>query len=157
MGDREHHLSQALTGLDKAVEIVKNSALYETLPWGEVNQDNFYNMVVEVRTDLLPTGLLRLCQKIENSLGRERHEKWGPRTIDIDILLYGDAQIDTQNLQIPHPHICERDFVIIPLAEINPQAELNGVKISKLAENFDKVKLTKVIPRSTWNWSMEKR
>ena len=156
MGDRESHLSQALADLDEAVEIVKVSSLYETLPWGEMNQDNFYNIVVEIKTNLPPTDLLRLCQKIENNHGRERKEKWGPRTIDIDILLYGEDKVSKLDLQIPHPYMNDRDFVIIPLTEINPQIELNGVKMTELRKKFDKEKLTQITPRNNWNWGKKR-
>ncbi len=123
MGDREDNLRQALSLLGEKGQITARSSVYETEPWGYTDQPNFLNMACGLRTPLAPRELLALAQGVERGLGRERAIRYGPRTIDVDILLYGDLVIDTPDLQIPHPGIPERAFVLAPLAEIAPEAE----------------------------------
>jgi len=121
VGDREDHLRSALERLEAAdVRIVRRSAVYETEPQGLPDQPWFLNMVVEAETELFPMQLLARIHSIERDLGRERLTPKGPRTIDIDILLYGHAVIRTAALEIPHPRIAERRFVLEPLAGIAP-------------------------------------
>jgi 2-amino-4-hydroxy-6-hydroxymethyldihydropteridine diphosphokinase len=121
IGDRERLLRQAVAYIDRVPEIavVHCSSIYETEPVGYTNQSAFLNAVIRIKTRLSPTDLLASCMDIEQQLQRERLVKWGPRTIDIDILLYDDLQISTPVLSIPHPLMGERFFVLIPLAEIN--------------------------------------
>jgi 2-amino-4-hydroxy-6-hydroxymethyldihydropteridine diphosphokinase len=123
------NIEPRLTYLNKAmeqlavhdkIEIKDHSSIYETDPVGFVEQDQFLNMVIEVATDLDPNSLLNVCQSIEQNLGRKRGVKWGPRTIDLDILVYNQENIETERLILPHPRLHERAFVLIPLAEINP-------------------------------------
>lgn len=95
------------------------SRFYATKAWGIENQPDFANAVMEIKTELSPHDLLRALQKIELEMGRKRTEKWGPRIIDLDILLYDNLQINDETLKIPHPYMQERDFVMIPLREIN--------------------------------------
>jgi 2-amino-4-hydroxy-6-hydroxymethyldihydropteridine diphosphokinase len=102
------------------IHIQQSSTIYETDPVGYVEQDPFLNVVVKAQTELSAANLLRCTQGIENELGRTRDIRWGPRTLDIDILLYNHLFIREGNLQVPHPRMCERAFVIIPLAEIAP-------------------------------------
>ena len=114
--------------LDKAIElighrigiIVSQSNNYETKPWGVTDQPNFLNLALVVHTKLKPLEILEQTQFIENQLGRIRKEKWGARLIDIDIIFYENEIMDEKNLKIPHPLMQERDFVLIPLAEIAP-------------------------------------
>lgn len=94
------------------------SSLYKTAPWGLDNQPPFYNQVVSLDTDLAPAALLRALQQIENDMGRVRKVRWGPRIIDLDILFYHDQIIDTDFLKLPHPSIPQRNFTLVPLAEI---------------------------------------
>jgi 2-amino-4-hydroxy-6-hydroxymethyldihydropteridine diphosphokinase len=120
-GDRLKNLSearQAISGFPSV--IVKTSGIYQTQAWGNENQDDFYNQVVEISTFLLPAELLIKIQEAEVSLGRIRTEKWGPRIIDIDILFFNNAVIETPSLVIPHPGIPDRKFTLIPLNEIAP-------------------------------------
>ncbi len=125
LGDRESNLSKALRLLAESpgIWVVKCSSLYETAPWGVTNQPDFLNCVAEIRTDLLPVTLLKLVKKVEQSLGRQENFRYGPRVIDIDILLYGDQviQVADPDLQIPHVGMSERAFVLVPLAEIAPE------------------------------------
>lgn len=114
--------------LDKAIEllvekvgiIVLQSKDYETKPWGVTDQPDFLNLAVSIHTHLKPLEILDQTQSIENQLGRVRKEKWGARLIDVDIMFYGNEIIDETNLNIPHPLMQERDFALIPLAEIAP-------------------------------------
>ncbi len=105
----------------QAVSLVRPSSVYRTAPWGKLDQPEFLNMAVLVETGLSARALLELCLSLEREGGRERRERWGPRTLDIDILTYGGQTIDEPGLQVPHPRIAERAFVLAPLAEIAPE------------------------------------
>ena len=123
LGDRETHLRQALSLLGESVQIAAVSSVYETEPWGYTEQPAFLNMACCFRTSLGPTEMLALAQDVEGRLGRVRTVRYGPRTIDVDILLYGKLVMDTPDLCIPHPGIPERAFVLAPLAEIAAEVE----------------------------------
>lgn len=120
---RMDYLRQAIEAIGdvKWMSVVKKSSIYETEPVGYENQENFLNQVIEITTQYSPLELLDACQLIENKLGRERDIKWGPRTIDLDILLYNQESIVTNQLIIPHPRMDSRAFVLVPLAELNPE------------------------------------
>ena len=121
IGDRERNLRRAIERLEsQGVRVVRRSSLYETEPRDLRGQPWFLNAVVEVETSLFPVQLLARIHKIERELGRKRTIPKGPRIIDIDILLYGRFLIDTAELQIPHPRMTERRFVLEPLAELAP-------------------------------------
>lgn len=128
VGNKEQNLTAALTALDanSQSQIRRVSSLYLTAPVGYLEQDLFINAVAEITTCLDPDQLLSLLQDIEASLGRVRTVPWGPRTIDLDILLYGRQTINTQDLTVPHPRAVERAFVLRPLAELNPGLRING-------------------------------
>ena len=132
IGDKKAYLLSAIERLEQLDKtVVKSvSSFYETAAWGKTDQDDFLNICCELETDLTPQELLLACQKIEKDLKRVRHEHWGPRTIDIDILLYGDETIATENLNVPHPYMTERAFVLVPLEEIAPKLQINGKSIS---------------------------
>lgn len=121
MGDRYDNLKAAyqLINNHEAIKVVNTSSIYETDPVGYTNQDLFLNMVIQVKTGLNSDQLLDLCLHTEQLIGRKRDIKWGPRTLDLDILLYNEENIETEKLLIPHPRMHERAFVIIPLLEIN--------------------------------------
>jgi 2-amino-4-hydroxy-6-hydroxymethyldihydropteridine diphosphokinase len=102
-------------------EITQVSSLYETAPWGGIEQSAYLNQVVEVVTDLAPEEVLRIVLDIEHELGRVRYERWGARHLDIDLLYYGALQMDTARLTVPHPRLHERRFALIPLTEIAPE------------------------------------
>ncbi|AWC27054.1 2-amino-4-hydroxy-6-hydroxymethyldihydropteridine diphosphokinase [Bacillus cytotoxicus] len=127
IGDRYTYLTQAVDLLDKNsnVQVEDVSSVYETDPVGYTDQNRFLNIVIKISTNLLPQELLTVTQKIENELGRKREIRWGPRTIDLDILLYNQDNIETENLIVPHPRMFERAFVIVPLLEINQDIEQN--------------------------------
>lgn len=122
IGERDVYLKQAVQALDRRTDttVDKVSSIYETAPVGYTDQADFLNIVVSVQTTLSAQALLGVCQEIEQELGRERTIRWGPRTVDLDILLYNQDNIDTENLIVPHPRMAERAFVLIPLLEIAP-------------------------------------
>ena len=126
LGDREHYLKEAVKELAShpANQVVAASSIYETEPWGFIDQGKFLNMVVCLQTQLTAQDLLEYCMQVEKQLGRKREIRWGPRTIDLDILLYNQENIVTENLIIPHPRIMERAFVAIPLVEIDKDITL---------------------------------
>lgn len=128
MGDRFEMLRQAVAQLAEqpAVTVTQISSLYETDPVGYTDQEPFLNMVVQLETELTAMALLDVCQTIEQSLNRKRLVRWGPRTIDLDILLYNQDRIETARLTVPHPRMNERAFVLIPLLEIDPGLEVAG-------------------------------
>lgn len=122
MGDRKAYLDSAVEALknNEDTELLKVSPFIETKPYGGVEQDDFLNGVVEIETILSPDELLGLCHEIESAADRKREIHWGPRTLDVDILFYGDEIIGTDVLAVPHPDMANRDFVLGPLAEIAP-------------------------------------
>ncbi|MDY6915850.1 MAG: 2-amino-4-hydroxy-6-hydroxymethyldihydropteridine diphosphokinase [Candidatus Cloacimonadota bacterium] len=122
LGNRKANILSAIKMLRNSdnITISKTSKIRETLPYGKTDQPQFLNCITEIDTDLIPTDLLNQTQKIENILGRVRHEHWGPRTIDIDILFYEDKIIFTSQLQVPHPYFSKREFVLQPMVEIAP-------------------------------------
>jgi 2-amino-4-hydroxy-6-hydroxymethyldihydropteridine diphosphokinase len=122
----------------EGVEIINESSLYNTSPWGKTDQQDFINQVVELETNLSPWKLLNELQQIEIKMGRQRLEKWGPRTIDLDILLYGDEIIESEELTIPHPYIGKRLFVLVPLEEINSELIFpDGTRIKEVLDRAE--------------------
>lgn len=119
-GEPVSNIKEALKLMDSSggIKVLRVSSLYLTEPVGFEDQPWFYNCVAEIETDLAPVQLLEATQGMENSLGRVRNIRWGPRTIDLDILLYDRLQIDSELLTIPHPRMAERAFVMVPMAEI---------------------------------------
>jgi len=121
MGDKRKYLRDAIEQIGiRLGRIVKESKIYEAAPWGHTKQPDFYNQVIEVETELSPLQLLQGCLEIEKSLGRERNILWGERIIDLDILLYDGRSVQLENLNIPHPYLHLRNFVLVPLCEIAP-------------------------------------
>jgi 2-amino-4-hydroxy-6-hydroxymethyldihydropteridine diphosphokinase len=120
LGDRERNLQAALAILSQKMVILKESSIYQTAPWGYLDQPAFLNQVIEAQTDLSPLNLLGFLKDTEKALGRQANFRYGPRLIDLDILFYGNRIIQTPRLQIPHPRIAQRAFVLVPLAEIAP-------------------------------------
>lgn len=118
--DRQSFLKGAVDKLRNKIDDISLSSVYETEPWGNVDQENFLNMCLRGETSLTPDALLNFIKSIEKDLGRSHNQKWGPREIDIDILFYDNQVIDSAGLEIPHPHIADRAFVLVPLAEIAP-------------------------------------
>jgi len=121
LGDREANLDFARSSLTRGGTVMNISSCYETEPVGYLDQPWFLNQALELETPLSPSGLLLLCQEIESSCGRVRTFPNAPRTLDMDILLYGDTVVNEKDLVIPHPRMAERRFVLAPLAEIAPE------------------------------------
>src|SRR6056297_304655 len=119
LGDKRENLKQALCKIEeKDNKVVLKSYIYETKPYGVKEQPDFYNAVIGILTPYKPLALLNVLKTIESEMGREKAEKWGPRIIDLDIILYGDIILDDDRLKIPHPDFKNRDFVLRPLKEI---------------------------------------
>ncbi|AYC30672.1 2-amino-4-hydroxy-6-hydroxymethyldihydropteridine diphosphokinase [Paenisporosarcina cavernae] len=123
MGDREGNLREALRLLTKTdhLHVKKMSSIYETAPVGYLDQGSFLNCVVQVECEQSADELLEICMQVEQTLGRVRDIRWGPRCIDLDILLFNHDNIESEKLIIPHPRMHERGFVLVPLVEIDPQ------------------------------------
>ena len=138
LGDAAATLREAIAELARLprTELLRASRLYRTPAWGVTEQPDFINAVALVETALPPRDLLDALLAIERSFGRTRldGERWGPRTLDLDLLLHGDATIDEPGLRVPHPHLHERAFALLPLAEIAPEVEIPGIgMVGKLA------------------------
>lgn len=134
LGDRRAHCLQAIQLLkQQGLMILKQSSMIETEPWGVTDQPHFINLAIEAETDLCPEKLLLLLKNMEKAMGREKTVHWGPRVIDLDILFYDDRIIDSSDLQIPHPHLHERDFVLNSLTEIAPD-KIHPVLGKKICE-----------------------
>jgi 2-amino-4-hydroxy-6-hydroxymethyldihydropteridine diphosphokinase len=121
VGDREGNLRRAIEMISGKMNPIKMSSVYETEPMYYENQDWFLNCVIAVETNLKPRALLQALQAVEGKLGRQRAVRYGPRVIDLDILFYGDEVVSEPGLEIPHPKIAERPFVLVPLNEIRPE------------------------------------
>lgn len=126
LGDRSENLARARELLAEHVLIVKSSGIYETEPWGVTDQPLFLNQVVEGDTELTALELLHFCKQIEQEMGRMETIRFGPRLVDLDVLLYGKLQMKTPELTIPHERMTQRAFVLVPLAEIAPHLNIPG-------------------------------
>ena len=124
LDDQEANLGRALDLLsaESGLRLLRCSRIYETEPWGLADQPRFLNSVVEVATTLAPERLLEVCKDVEQEMGRQPGIRWGPRLIDVDILLYGNQVVQLPHLEIPHPRLHLRAFALVPLAELEPDA-----------------------------------
>ncbi|SFH00509.1 2-amino-4-hydroxy-6-hydroxymethyldihydropteridinediphosphokinase [Desulfotomaculum arcticum] len=138
MGDAEANIKQALKLLANTggISVASRAPFYRTAPVGYTEQDYFINTVAAIYTTLSPKALLEKLQAIENKLGRVRLIRWGPRTIDLDLLLYGNELIHEPDLEVPHPRMHQRAFVVVPLADICPDLVINGEKVDELARRL---------------------
>lgn len=136
LGDRIRHLCRAVEGLKASATVVAVSSVYETAPVGGPEQGPYLNAVVVIDTDLDAHGLLEALHVIEQEAGRERTVRWGPRTLDLDLILFGDQVIDDDTLTVPHPRLAERRFVLEPLTEVWPDAKLpDGAAVAELLDD----------------------
>jgi len=128
IGEPRRAMAEAIDALsaNPAIDVEAVSALYRTPPWGKTDQPAFLNAAVRIDTHLTPRALLTEVLGIEQRLGRERNDRWGPRSIDIDILLFGEAEIDEPGLHVPHPRLAERAFALAPLVDVLPDAVFLG-------------------------------
>ena len=151
LGDRSEHLREAVTRLAaEEIGVLRESSIYETEPRDFRDQPWFLNQVVEAETDLFPRQVLARVQKIEREMGRRRGVAKGPRVIDIDIILFGDAVLRTPELEIPHPRISERRFVLEPLAELSPDLRHpeTGRSVREMVEGVKDQIVRRVTPAS---------
>lgn len=139
MGDRRGNIMRSLELLEAhgAIEVTGVSGFFETDPVGYLDQDDFINAAAGIKTSLTPMELLGVIQEIETRLGRERNIRFGPRTIDMDILLFGKISLSLPELEIPHPRMTERAFVLLPLMDVAPDNILPGASLEALAQKCD--------------------
>ena len=143
LGERLEQLRAALQMLDAAsgVSVLRASSVYQNRAIGMGDADPFLNAVIEVSTSRSAEDLLDLCLLVENQLGRVRTGVWAPRTIDVDVLIYGEAKVESERLQLPHPRIVERDFVLKPLADIDPDLLIAGQSVHEWLDALPLVEL----------------
>jgi 2-amino-4-hydroxy-6-hydroxymethyldihydropteridine diphosphokinase len=140
LGDRAENLQRAVDLLDTepGIAVVASSRVWETDPVGGPSQPDYLNAVIRVEADVAPHDLLDACLRVEAALGRVREVRWGPRTIDIDVLLVDALVVDDAELTIPHPRMTERAFVLLPLLELDPDATLpGGIRLAEMSLDMD--------------------
>jgi 2-amino-4-hydroxy-6-hydroxymethyldihydropteridine diphosphokinase len=152
LGDPQKSMGTALRMLDAdpLSRVVAVSSLYRTPPWGKTDQPDFLNATAEVLTSHSPRELLDRCLEAEQRLKRVRQERWGPRLIDIDILIFGDKAVHEHGLEIPHPRMLERAFALAPLAEIAPDFMVDGQTLSDHLAMLDTTGITRLPSRRDW-------
>jgi 2-amino-4-hydroxy-6-hydroxymethyldihydropteridine diphosphokinase len=139
LGDPVHAMATALRQFDAAADcrVEAVSRLYRTPPWGKTDQSFFYNACAAIVTRLSPEALLAFCLAVERDMKRVRLERWGPRTLDIDVLTFNDLRQETPALTLPHPRMTERGFVLMPLADFAPEMEINGRMVGEWLSEAD--------------------
>ena len=139
VGDPAATMAMALQMLDNRsdCDVIAVSRLYRTPPWGKLDQDWFFNACALVHTGLEPIALLEVCLGIERAMKRERIERWGPRTLDIDVLTYDDRVLYTEKLTLPHPRMTQRGFVLLPLSDFAPDLMLENKNVSQWLADAD--------------------
>jgi 2-amino-4-hydroxy-6-hydroxymethyldihydropteridine diphosphokinase len=153
VGDVRNTLGRAIAALCDGTEVrlIAKSSDYRTPPWGDENQPPFVNLAIAVATELAPHALLARAQDVERRLGRERakERRWGPRTIDLDLIAYDDVALDTPDLTLPHPRWRERAFVLVPLAQIAPERVIGGIKVRDALAQVDATGIERLPPLSS--------
>ncbi|MCX7303341.1 MAG: 2-amino-4-hydroxy-6-hydroxymethyldihydropteridine diphosphokinase [Hyphomicrobiales bacterium] len=152
LGEPDKSMGAALRMLDADAQndVVCVSSLYRTPPWGKIDQPDFLNIAAEVRTELSPRALLDACLDAERRLKRVRQERWGPRLIDIDILVFGDRTVHEAGLELPHPRMLERGFVLAPLAEIAPDFVAKGRRLTEWLAELDTAGIERLPSGRDW-------
>lgn len=146
IGDRDAHLGDAIARLATHVTLIKRSSTYRTAPVGPVAQDDFYNLAILIETSLTPEALMTLCLQTEAEMGRDRNNavRWGPRLIDIDVILYDQVTMTSDIIALPHPRFRERAFVLAPMAEIAPDWTVSGERLDAIAAMLDQSGIRKI-------------
>jgi len=151
IGDVRTTLDRAVALLcdGDTVKLLARSADYRTPPWGVADQQPFVNLCLKVETELWPQALLARAQGVERALGRDhsRERHWGPRPVDIDLLIYDGLALDTPELKLPHPYLMQRAFVLVPLAEIAPDQMVGGVRVADALTKVDRAGIVRLPPR----------
>ena len=151
LGDVRDALDRAVAAFcdGREVRLLARSSDYRTPPWGVEDQPPFINLAIAVATSLAPHALLARAQAVEHAFGRERakERRWGPRSVDIDLIAYDDLALDTPDLTLPHPRLFERAFVLVPLAEIVPERLIGGIKVRDALARVDAKGIEKLPPR----------
>jgi 2-amino-4-hydroxy-6-hydroxymethyldihydropteridine diphosphokinase len=153
LGQREHYVRAALDALvERGLAVEAVSGLYETAPWGNTQQPSFLNAAARLKTSFPLMKVLDVLLEVEQSLGRERDVPWGPRTIDLDLLMAGAEVVHHNRLQVPHPHLAQRRFALLPLAELNPELvhPLLGLTVSELLINCKDSSGVEIFRSSGW-------
>ncbi|MDQ1185859.1 2-amino-4-hydroxy-6-hydroxymethyldihydropteridine diphosphokinase [Agrobacterium larrymoorei] len=152
IGDPKTAMAKALTALSDRIDcrLLSVSELYRTPPWGKTDQADFFNCCSLIETALSAEALLDLCLDIERGMKRVRLERWGPRTIDIDVLTFGDTQVLTERVEIPHPRMTERAFVLMPLADIAPDLVVKGRRVIDWLADADKTGIVRANEKREW-------
>jgi 2-amino-4-hydroxy-6-hydroxymethyldihydropteridine diphosphokinase len=152
LDDPQAAMAKALQAIDAdpRTRVVAVSSVYRTPPWGKTDQPDFLNAVAGVETDLSPRDLLDLCLEAEKGLKRVRAERWGPRTIDIDLLLFDDLTINEPGLEVPHPRMTQRAFVLLPLAEIAQELKIGGKTAAQFLATLDTKGIDRVSADGGW-------
>ena len=155
IGDPAAAMAKALHELDmhENCRLLAVSGLYRTPPWGKTDQADFFNCCALVETSLTAPALLQLCLDIERGMKRVRTERWGPRTIDIDVLTYGTDSIVTESIEVPHPRMTGRAFVLMPLAEIAPDIEVKGKPVREWLQQADRSGIVRTNEKREW-WTL---
>lgn len=147
LGDVSATFRAALAALEAGgCRLLAASSIWKTPPWGKTDQPAFLNACIRVETALAPRALLALCLTTETALGRVRSEKWGPRTLDLDVLDVDGRTVDEPGLVLPHPFLAERAFVLLPLAEIVPEQTIAGCRVADMAAAVDASGLERMGP-----------
>lgn len=152
IGDPTAAMAAALRMLDASpdIEVAAVSSLYRTPPWGKLDQPDFINAAAELRTSLSPRALLEACLAAERNLKRVRAERWGPRAIDIDILVFEGHAVKEEGLEIPHPRLTERAFVLEPLAELAPDLAIAGRPVARWLEAIARTGIERLPAARDW-------
>jgi 2-amino-4-hydroxy-6-hydroxymethyldihydropteridine diphosphokinase len=152
LGDPQKAMASALQAIaaDPRNDVVAVSSVYRTPPWGKTDQPDVLNAVASVETGLSPRELLDLCLNAEKGLKRVRAERWGPRTIDIDLLLFDDRTIGEPGLVVPHPRMTQRAFVLLPLAEIAPELKIGAKTVAQFLATLDTKGIDRVTADGDW-------
>ncbi|ANV22747.1 2-amino-4-hydroxy-6-hydroxymethyldihydropteridine diphosphokinase [Rhizobium sp. S41] len=155
IGDAAAAMARALRELDAHGDcrLMAVSNLYRTPPWGKTDQADFFNCCALVETSLSAPALLERCLDIEKGMKRVRTERWGPRTIDIDVLTFGNQSIVTESIEVPHPRMTERAFVLMPLADIAPDLQVRGKSVREWLQQADKSGIVSANEKREW-WTL---